>query len=229
MKIPVDNKKVFGALYTEISKTFDCISHYYLIAKLHAYGLSFPALKLVQDNLQNRKQMTKAGTAYSNQQDILAGVPQGSILGPILLKIFLCDLFLYQENNYFTNYGDDRTPYVVGDNTTDVLSSLTKITQEPFTWFASNQMKANRDKYHLFLSSHENANIQIANATIQSSTSKKLLGVTIGNKLKFDKHVENICQKLSRKLNVLARLVNYMDLPRRRILMNAFFNAQFNY
>ena len=229
MKIPVDNKKVFGALYTEISKTFDCISHYYLIAKLHAYGLSFPALKLVQDNLQNRKQITKDGTAYSSQQDILAGVPQGSILGRIFLKIFLCDLLLYQGNNYFTNYGDDRTPYVVGDNTTDVLSSLTKITQESFTWFASNQMKANRDKYHLLLSSHQNANIQIANATIQSSTSKKLLGVTIGNKLKFDKHVENICQKLSRKLNVLARLVNYMDLPKRRILMNAFFNAQFNY
>ena len=90
-------------------------------------------------------------------------------------------------------------------------------------------MEANRDKYHLLLSSHENANIQIANATIQSSISKKLLGVTIDNKLKFDKHVENISQKLSRKLNVLARLVNYMDLPKRRILMNAFFNAQFNY
>ena len=63
----------------------------------------------------------------------------------------------------------------------------------------------------------------------ESSTSKKLLGVTIDNKLKFDKHVENICQKASRKLNAPARLVDYMDLSKRRILMNAFFNAQFNY
>ena len=90
-------------------------------------------------------------------------------------------------------------------------------------------MKANHDKSHLLLSSREDVNIQIANVTIKSSTSKKLLGVTIDNKLKFDKHVENICQKASRKLNAPARLVDYMDLSKRRILMNAFFNAQFNY
>ena len=81
---------------------------------------------------------------------------------------------------------------------------------------------------HLLLSSHEGTNIEIANATIKSFTSKKLLGVTIDNKLKFDKHVENICQKANKKLNALARLVNYMDLPKRHILMNSFFNAQLN-
>ena len=79
------------------------------------------------------------------------------------------------------------------------------------------------------MSSHEDANIQIANVTIKSYISKKLLGVTIDSKLKFDKHVENICRKASRKLNALARLVNYVDLPKRRFFMNAFFNAQFNY
>ena len=90
-------------------------------------------------------------------------------------------------------------------------------------------MKANHDKFHLLLSSREDTNIQIANVTIKSSTSKKLLGVTVDNKLKFDKHVENVCQKASRKLNALAKLTNYRDLTKRRILMNTFFNAQFNY
>ena len=194
-KKAVDNKKVFGALLTDLSKAFDCISHDLLIANLHTYGLSFPALKLMQDYLQNRKQRTKIGTTYSNWQDIPDYVTQGSILGPILFNIFLCDLFLDQGNNYFNNYADDTTRYVVGDNTIDVLSSLTKITQELFTWFANNQMKTNHDKYHVLLSSHEDANIQIANITIKSSTSKKLLEVTIDNKLKFDKHVENIFVK----------------------------------
>ena len=90
-----------------------------------------------------------------------------------------------------------------------LLSSLTKITQELFTWFANDQMKTN-DKCHLLLSSHGVANIQIANVTIKSSTSKKLLQVTIDNKEKFDKHVENICQKASRKSNAIAKLVNYI-------------------
>ena len=100
---------------------------------------------------------------------------------------------------------------MVGDNTTMVLSSLTKITQKLFIWFPNNQMKASHDKCHLLLSAHEGANIQIANVTIKSSTSKKLLGVTIDNKLKFNKHVENNFQKASRKLNALARQVKDMD------------------
>ena len=114
--------------------------------------------------------------------------------------------------NYFANYADDTTPYVVGDNTINILSTLTKITQNIFTWFANSQMKSCYDKCYLLLSSHEGANIQIANVRNKSSFSKKQLEVTADNKLKFDKHFENICQNASRKLNTLARLVDYMDL-----------------
>ena len=90
-------------------------------------------------------------------------------------------------------------------------------------------MRANHDKCHLLLSTQEEANIQIANTTIKCSQSEKISGIILDNKLKFDKHVENICQKASKKLNPLARVTNYMELPKRRILMNAFFKAQFNY
>ena len=75
-KKAVDNKKAFGALLTGLSKAFDCISHDLVTAKLHACRLSF-----------NRKQKTKVGIAYSNRQDILAGAPQGPILGPNLFNV----------------------------------------------------------------------------------------------------------------------------------------------
>ena len=111
-----------------------------LISKLHTYSLSFPALKLMQDYLQNRKQRTRA--AHNNWQKIQAVVPQGSIFGWILFTISSCDLFLEQGNIHFTNYADDTDPYVVGNNTTYVQSNLTKITEELFPWNTYNQMRA---------------------------------------------------------------------------------------
>ena len=175
-KKAVDNHKVFGAILTDLSKPFDCICHDLLIAKLNAYGLSLPALKLITDYLQNRKQRTKIGSTYSDWENITSGVPQGSILGPLLFNIFLCDLFLEDENNYFANYADDTTPYSVASTTTEVLENLSGFTKKLFTWFANNQMKANDDKCHLLLSSPDDSSIiQIENSTIKCSKVKKLL------------------------------------------------------
>ena len=126
------------------------------------------------------------------------------------------------EECCFPNYADDTTPYVVANNTEEVIENLINGTQKLFTWFANNQMKANHDKCHVLLSTPEESNIQIANTTIKCSQSEKKLGVILDNQLKFDKHIENICQKASRKSNALVRVTNYMELPKRRILMNAF-------
>ena len=94
---------MFGAVLTNLSKAFDCICHDLLISKLNAYGLSLPALKLITDYLRNRKQRTKIGLIYSDWEDIILGVPQGSKLGALSFNIFLRDLFLEDENNYFVN------------------------------------------------------------------------------------------------------------------------------
>ena len=113
----VDNNKDFGAILTDLSKAFDCICHDLLDAKLHAYGLSLPALKMIQNYLLDRKQRTKARSSYSSWENIITGVPQGSILEPLLFNIFLWDLFLEHEEYCFHNYADDTTPYVVANNT----------------------------------------------------------------------------------------------------------------
>ena len=81
-------------------------------------------------------------------------------------------------------------------------------------------MKANHDACHLLLSSQESSKIQIASLTIKSSNAKNLLGINLDNNLKFDIHLESICQKANRKLSALARISIYMELPKRPILMN---------
>ena len=138
-------------------------------------------------------------------------------------------MFLSIENNYFTNYANDTTPYVIGNNPDEVVSELRDITEKLFTWFSQNEMKANLGKCHMLLSSTESLNFQVSETVIHNSQSKKLLGMTFDNKLKFEKHINTICQKSNRKLNALARITPYMKLTKRRILMNAFFDSQFNY
>ena len=100
-----------GALLTYLSKTFDSVDHELLIAKLHAYSFETDALKFIYSYLKGRKQNTKINSSYDSFAEILFVVPQGSILGPLLFKAYICDLFYDIDDLNFANFLDDNTPY----------------------------------------------------------------------------------------------------------------------
>ena len=111
-----DSNKAFGVLLTDFSKALDCLSQDLLIANLHAYVLDINSLNILQDYLSNHKERTKVDSFYSSWEVIPSGVPQHSMLGPLLFNIFMCDMFLMLKATYFTGYPDDITPFLLRDD-----------------------------------------------------------------------------------------------------------------
>ena len=230
LKKALDKGLYTGILLTDLSKAFDSLSHDLLIAKLNAYGFFRNALSLINDYLTGRKQRTKINGSFSTWRDIIHGVPQGSILGPLLFNIYINDLFLFSDNFEIANYADDCSPFEFSGSIEDVISKLEKDSNILIKWYESNYLKPNPDKWHQLLSVlREDTSIKISNDLISNSTDEKILGVSFDNKLNFNIHITKLCKKAAHKLHALARISNFMSLNQRKLIMNAFITSQFSY
>ena len=135
-------------------KAFDCLPRDVIIAKLNAYWFDMKALNFIYDYLRNRKQRTKADNTYSSWQNILFGVLQESVLGPLLFNIDLCDLLLIMNHVDIAHYANDNTPYVYGKNIDEVVRFWEESSHVIFKWFSDNQFQANASKCHVLLKVH---------------------------------------------------------------------------
>ena len=153
------------------------------IAKVHAYGFKKTSTGYLKDYLNHPKLKIKIYNTFSNLTNILCGVPQGSILGPLIFNVFLYDLFLFRSNIKLLSYGDDSTPFAMGGSSElEVINQIKSVVESLTLWFWNNCMKVNPDKFHLFVS-------------------KKFFRIKIDNKLTLREHVEGLCNKASQKVS----------------------------
>ena len=220
-----------GILLADLSKAFDCLPHSLIITKLQAYGFSKPASTLLADYLSNRPQRVKTGGVTSDWNTILKGVPQGSIMGPIIFNLFMNDIFCTGFNGSLFNYADDNTVLVHGSSHEETSDKLALAAQDIINWCKINQMEANPAKFQAMISNEtETREIRITDSTvINTEPSVKLLGVYLDNKLNFGTHVSEIIRKSSRQLNCLKRIAYSFTLDIKLMLYKAFVASNFNY
>ena len=228
----LDSDESVGTIATDLSKAFDYMPHGLLLAKLNAYGVSRDACRLLICYLCNRKQRVRVHGDSSEWSTINRGVPQGSVLGPLLFNIFLNDLFYCDIDSAICNYADDNHLCNSRKSIDDLKVAIEKDAFQAFTWFKSNNMDANPDKFQLIAMNRKGSidlSISILGNTICSSDSMKVLGVTLDTKLSFDKHVSDICGKASAQISVLKRLSRYLNETSRIQIYKSFISSNFTY
>ena len=230
-KITLDKKGFAGAVLMDLSKAFDCLNHDLLIAKLIAYGFSKKSVMLIRSYLKNRWQRTKINTSFSSWSELIMGVPQGSVLGPLLFNIYLNDLFWINEEADVCNFADDTTLHACDLDLDTVIRKLEHDSLLAIEWFEANYMKLNADKCHLLVAGHKHELVwaRIGKELIWESNEEKLLGVIIDRDLRFEMHVTSICKKASRKLTAIARYRRLLTFEKIRTLVKSFVESQFAY
>ena len=230
-KSSLDKNGYAGAVLMDLSKAFDCLNHELLIAKLHAYGFSKESLELIRSYLKNRWQRTKINNSFSSWSELLMGIPQGSVLGPLLFNIYINDLCYFFDKCDVCNFADDTTPYACDNDLDGLIKILEHDSLNAINWFRMNYMKLNEEKCHLIVAGHKYENVcaMIGESRIWETQKQQLLGVYIDNQLSFKYHVEELCRKAGKKISALARICHYLSQKRRRILAKTFIESQFSY
>ena len=194
----LDQKGFVGTVLMDLSKACDCIPHDLRTAKLECYGIGKIGLSLILDYLSRRKQRTKIGSSYSSWYDIIRGVPQGSILGPLLFNIFINDLFFVISLSEVCNFANENTLYSSNKELEIVFRNL-ESDLNVLAWFNINPLKTNPGKFQFMVLGTKEADpfvLYKGKNKTECSTEVTLLGVKFDKQPKFKSHTEEMCRNV---------------------------------
>ena len=226
----LDNKGFAAAVLMDLSKAFDCMNHELLLGKLYAYGFSKKSIKMIHSYLVNRWQRVKVNNSFSSWFELLLGVPQGSVLGPLLFNIYLNDILWFIDSDV-CNYADDTTPYGCDKCLDNLKLCLESDSIIAIDWFKNNYMVLNTDKCKVLVAGRRDhpISIRVGNSNIEESKQVELLGVVIDDGLTFNDHIHNKIRKANAKLAIVKRNRYMLSFHLKKVLLSSFVHSHFAY
>ena len=235
----LNNDRVSGTVLVDYRKAFDMIDHTLLLKKLEMYGISRDSLQWFTSYLKDRRQLVKLGDKQSSVAIVHHGIPQGSILGPLLFIVFINDLPLYVTSSRIDLYANDTTLTSSTNYSCNgrLEGTLNLSIAEIVDWAASNKLPINDGNTKVMLITgkrlpskiNEEMTLTIKGTELELVPSAELLGLEIDSELSFTFHVEKLCEKLSQRSGVLKKIRSCLPTKQRLFYCNTMIRSALHY
>ena len=226
----INDNSYLGAIFLDLSKAFDTVPHDILISKLNNYGVRGIAGSLIESYLANRKQFVSVNGVNSSMSSVTIGVPQGSVLGPLLFLIYINDLSVCTTKLKSILFADDTTLYTSNKNVNNLCADMSAELVLVKEWLLSNRLTLNVKKtFYMIFSLRkvpEDTRVTIGSQVLDRQHNGKFLGVILDDKLTFREHTDLVSKKVSKLCGLFFKLKQSFPI---HILIKLYYSLIYPY